>query len=170
MLGLQHPASAMDMQMYALAHPRCWLEHAIRDLASSLARRYCAIDTLRKNDWLGKRCLAFPSKLAVLLCAHLRPSAGLHSVLLSRHTSYHLGPSAQILISFSLNSSVCLSASLRSNLDASMVRSDLSDMMRRAESQETAVRRAWGNKKKKLVYLARDVAMLYLSAAMVGAG
>jgi hypothetical protein len=44
-------------------------------------------------------------------------------------TSYHRGPSAHILISFSLNSCVCLSASLRSNLDASMVRSDFKDMV-----------------------------------------
>ena len=41
-------------------------------------------------------------------------------------TSYHLGPSAQILISFSLNSNVCLSIVLRSNLDASTRTSDLS--------------------------------------------
>lgn len=59
------------------------------------------------------------------------------------HTSYHLGPSAQILISFSLNSSVCLSASLRSNFDASMVRSDFSDMVR--------TRRVSGNSNKEKV-------------------
>lgn len=128
MFRLQHPASAVDVQMYALAHARSRLEHAIRDLASSLARRYCAIDAFGKNDWLGERCLAFPSKLAVLFCADLEPSAEPKFWLQHCHTSYHLGPSAQILISFSLNSSVCLSASLRSNFDASMVRSDLSDM------------------------------------------
>jgi hypothetical protein len=71
MLGLQHPASAVDVQMYALAHAGSWLEHAIRDLASSLARWYCAIDTLGEDDWFGKRRLAFPSKLAVLFCADL---------------------------------------------------------------------------------------------------
>src|SRR5690242_15087157 len=56
--------------------------------------------------------------------------------LLNSLTSYHLGPSAHILINFSLNSSVCLSASLRSNLDASMVRSDCRDMLDTVKIQQ----------------------------------
>jgi hypothetical protein len=43
-------------------------------------------------------------------------------------TSYHLGPSAHILINFLLNSMVSSSMFLRSNLAARIVRSDLSDM------------------------------------------
>jgi hypothetical protein len=44
-------------------------------------------------------------------------------------TSYHRGPSAHILINFSLKSSVSLSMFLRSNFSASMARSDFNDMM-----------------------------------------
>jgi hypothetical protein len=44
-------------------------------------------------------------------------------------TSYHRGPSAHILINFSLNSSVSLSMFLRSNFPASIVRSDFKDMV-----------------------------------------
>ena len=44
-------------------------------------------------------------------------------------TSYHRGPSAQILINFSLNSSVCLSIPLRSNFEASTVTSDFGYMV-----------------------------------------
>jgi len=46
-----------------------------------------------------------------------------------RHTSYHRGPSAQILINFSLNSRVCLSMPLRSNFVASTVTSDFGYMV-----------------------------------------
>lgn len=127
-LGLQHPATAVDVQMDALAHTTSGLEYTIGNLASGFARRYCAVDALRQDHRLGQRCLALPPKLAVLFCADLCLSARLDIGTTHCRTSYHLGPSAQILISFSLNSSVCLSASLRSNLDASMVRSDLRDM------------------------------------------
>jgi len=48
---------------------------------------------------------------------------------MGKHTSYHLGPSAQILINFSLNSRVCLSIPLRSNFEASTVTSDFGYMI-----------------------------------------
>jgi hypothetical protein len=51
---------------------------------------------------------------------------GMHG---EERTSYHLGPSAQILINFSLNSRVCLSIVLRSNFGAAIVRSDCSGMV-----------------------------------------
>lgn len=59
------------MQMDSLTHTTGRLEHAVRNLSPGLARRYCAIDSFREHDGLGKWCLALPSKLSVLLCTNL---------------------------------------------------------------------------------------------------
>lgn len=55
-----------------------------------------------------------------------------------RITSYHLGPSAQILMSFALKSRVSWSMFLRSNFEASMVTSDFNDMIGSIKQHENA--------------------------------
>ena len=61
----------MDMQMDSLTHATGRLEHTVGNLSPGLARRYCAIDSFREHNGLGKWCLALPPKLSVLLCANL---------------------------------------------------------------------------------------------------
>ena len=63
------------MQMDPLTHTTGRLEHAVRNLSPGLARRYCAIDSFREHDGLGKWCLALPPKLSVLICTNLNCSA-----------------------------------------------------------------------------------------------
>jgi hypothetical protein len=69
------------MQMDSLTHTTGRLEHAVRNLSPGLARRYCAIDSFREHDGLGKWCLALPPKLSVLICANLDSLAQLGSEL-----------------------------------------------------------------------------------------
>jgi hypothetical protein len=123
----------MDVHMYPLTLPTTRFKHSIWDPPSSFPRGKRTIYTFRQDDGLGKGSFAFPAHLAV------RRSPDLLTIVSERRakgkrrktqrTSYHLGPSAQILINFSLNSSVCLSIVLRSNFAAGILTSDSSDMV-----------------------------------------
>ena len=124
----------MDVHMYPLTLSTTRFEHSIWDLPSSFPGGKRAIYTFRQDDGLSKRGFAFPAHLAV------RRGSDLSTIVSergakegrkrrTRRTSYHLGPSAQILINFSLNSSVCLSIVLRSNFAAGILTSDPSDMV-----------------------------------------
>jgi hypothetical protein len=124
----------MDVHMYPLTLSTTRFKHSIWDLPSSFPRGKRTIYTFRQNDGLGKGSFAFPAHLAV------RRGSDLSTIVSergakegrkrrTRRTSYHLGPSAQILINFSLNSSVCLSIVLRSNFAAGILTSDSSDIV-----------------------------------------
>jgi hypothetical protein len=120
----QHPSSAMDVHMYPLTLSTTRFKHSIWDLPSSFPGGKRTIYTFRQDDGLGKGSFAFPTHLAV------RRGSDLSTIVRKTwRTSYHLGPSAQILINFSLNSSVCLSIVLRSNFAAGILTSDSSDMV-----------------------------------------
>ena len=77
------------MQMDSLTHTTGRLEDAVRNFSPSLARRYCAIDSFREHDGLGKWCFALPPKLSVLFCTNLDCSAQLElklSIVIPRTT------------------------------------------------------------------------------------
>ena len=119
--------------MYPFTLSTTRFKHSIWDLSSSFPGGKRTIYTFRQDDGLGKGSFAFPAHLAV------RRGSDLSTIVSERgakgerrktqRTSYHLGPSAQILINFSLNSSVCLSIVLRSNFAAGILTSDSSDMV-----------------------------------------
>lgn len=119
--------------MYPFTLSTTRFEHSIWDLPSSFPGGKRAIYTFRQDDGLSKRGFAFPAHLTVRRGSNLSAIVSERGVKgkrrRTRRTSYHLGPSAQILINFSLNSSVCLSIVLRSNLAAGILTSDPSDMV-----------------------------------------
>ena len=123
----------MDVHMYPLTLSTTRFKNSIWDLSSSFPGRKRTIYTFRQDDGLSKRSFAFPAHLTVRWGSDLstivseRGAKGKRRK--TRRTSYHLGPSAQILINFSLNSSVCLSIVLRSNFAAGILTSDSSDMI-----------------------------------------
>jgi len=123
----------MDVHMYPFTLSTTRFKHSIWDLPSSFPGRKRTIYTFRQDDGLSKRSFAFPAHLTVRRGSNLsiivseRGAKGERRKI--QRTSYHLGPSAQILINFSLNSSVCLSIVLRSNFAAGILTSDSSDMV-----------------------------------------
>ena len=120
--------------MYPFTLSTTRFEHSIWDLPSSFPGGKRAIYTFRQDDGLSKRGFAFPAHLTVRRGSNLSTIVSERGAKegrkrRTRRTSYHLDPSAQILINFSLNSSVCLSIVLRSNFAAGILTSDSSDMI-----------------------------------------